>query len=424
MKRKSLATIIICIISVMILAGCGTAAESNSADKPEAVEEDAEIAEDSEDEAEDSDDEDDQKAHEKKSKKKASEMAEESGEPAALTEAECEAEVEKLIETEPVTPDNAKLLFEMANCVTFARILNNEGVIFSGMDNRDKASLRHHILDSVLWLNGDIHEDMSVTVDNEAAVLLEDAEELFEDFYGERDFSPYEYERVENGYLYPLLADGEAWQKVAHMQYFEDDDYILFSGPGFYESNGWDEEYLGYADILFAKNPDSRYGVTLAYGRYRDRQVDVAYAEASSELADSGAKKYAAGNLIDGDYTTIWAEGAPGTGIGETITLYLDKEQYVYGVLICNGYTASYDQYRNNGLITRAEADFGGGNYASAEFESNGYDGATAEILAESNRTKIELESPALTDTIVITITDATSGAKYDDTCVSEIVVY
>ena len=74
MKRKSLATIIICIISVMILAGCGTATESNSADKPEAVEEDAEIAEDSEDEAEDSDDEDDQKAHEKKSKKKASEQ--------------------------------------------------------------------------------------------------------------------------------------------------------------------------------------------------------------------------------------------------------------------------------------------------------------------------------------------------------------
>ena len=51
MKRKSLATIIICIISVMILAGCGTATESNSADKQEAVEEDAEIAEDSEKEA-------------------------------------------------------------------------------------------------------------------------------------------------------------------------------------------------------------------------------------------------------------------------------------------------------------------------------------------------------------------------------------
>ena len=51
MKGKSLATIIICIISVMILAGCGTVTESNSADKPEAVEEDAEIAEDSEKEA-------------------------------------------------------------------------------------------------------------------------------------------------------------------------------------------------------------------------------------------------------------------------------------------------------------------------------------------------------------------------------------
>ena len=71
MKRKSLATIIICIISVMILAGCGTATESNSADKPEAVEEDAEIAEDSEKEAENSaDEEKPEKKKKNKDKKK------------------------------------------------------------------------------------------------------------------------------------------------------------------------------------------------------------------------------------------------------------------------------------------------------------------------------------------------------------------
>lgn len=84
MKRKSLATIIICIISVMILAGCGTAAESNSADKPEAVEEDAEIAEDSEKEAENSADEEKpekkkKNKDKKKDKKQVEEAVDESG---------------------------------------------------------------------------------------------------------------------------------------------------------------------------------------------------------------------------------------------------------------------------------------------------------------------------------------------------------
>ncbi len=337
---------------------------------------------------------------------------------------ECAARIDQLLTSEAVYPSNAGTLAQMADCVTFARVLDSEGAIFAGMDNQDKASLRHQIMDNVLWIDSPVQEDLSDTVNNEPAVPLDVAEKLFMDFYGEEDFVPFEYERVENGYVYPLLSDGEAWQKVEHMQYFEDDDHILFTGPGFYESNGGDEEFMGYADILFAKNPDSRYGVTLLYGRYRDRKIKVASAEASSELPPSGSKTYSADNLIDGDYTTIWAEGVSGTGIGETVILHLDKKQYVYGVLICNGYTASYDQYNNNGLITKATADFGDGNYVRAELEGYGFEGATADNLAESNRTKLELEAPVMTDTIVITITDARPGAKYDDTCVSEILVY
>ena len=38
-------------------------------------------------------------------------------------------------------------------------------------------------------------------------------------------------------------------------------------------------------------------------------------------------KSYAAENLIDNDYTTVWVEGASGDGIGETITIHLSKEQ-------------------------------------------------------------------------------------------------
>ena len=44
--------------------------------------------------------------------------------------------------------------------------------------------------------------------------------------------------------------------------------------------------------------------------------------------------------------------------------------------------------------------------------------------LAACNRSRIELDKPATTDTITITITGAKSGAKYDDTCASEVWVY
>ena len=180
------------------------------------------------------------------------------------------SKVDELLTTKPVTPSNAETLSEMADCVTFGRVLNSGGVVFSKMDNMDKESLRHQITDSVLLLNGNLHEDLAVKVNDETAVPLEKAEKLFKDFYGEEDFTAFEDERVEHGLFYPLMADGEGWVRITETKYYEDGDYILLTGPSYYESNGGDEDYMGYADILFSKNPDSRYGVTLLYGRYRD----------------------------------------------------------------------------------------------------------------------------------------------------------
>ena len=180
------------------------------------------------------------------------------------------SKVDELLTTKPVTLSNAETLSEMADCATFGRVLNSGGVVFSKMDNMDKASLRHQIMNSVLLLNGNIHEDLAVRVNDETAVPLEDAEKLFKDFYDEEDFTAYEYEKIEHGFYYPVMADGEGWVRITETKYYEDDEYILLTGPSYYESNGGDEDYMGYADILFSKNPDSRYGVTLLYGRYRD----------------------------------------------------------------------------------------------------------------------------------------------------------
>lgn len=424
MKRKSLATIIICIISVMILAGCGTATESNSADKPEAVEEDAEIAEDSEKEAEDSDDEDDQKAHEKKSKKKASKKAEEIEEPVALTKSECEDEIEKLMNTEPITPENAELLLEMANCVPSAWI-DEPGVIFSEMDNEYKERLRMEFFDLIFYGGPELSEATAKNFDPSSGVPLEDVKEICRELYGEDDFTSGEYEDVKDGCLFPTFGAGDAIHVIEHMQIFEDGDYCLLSGPMICISDYEGDRFEGYGDILFVKNPDSRYGVTLLYGRCRDEVIGISSVETSSTLPASKDKSYAAENLIDNDYTTVWVEGASGDGIGETITIHLDKEQTVFGVQIVSGYTASYKQYNDNGVPTAFSADFGGGAIAEGSLEdyyiSEDY---SVEDLAACNRSRIELDKPATTDTITITITGAKSGAKYDDTCASEVWVY
>lgn len=76
-------------------------------------------------------------------------------------------------------------------------------------------------------------------------------------------------------------------------------------------------------------------------------------------------------------------------------------------------------------MLTDVKVDFGNGTTA-AEGAINGYahEGYTTENLIDENLSKIELEEPVMTDTITITITGAQTGAKYEDTCVSEIIVY
>ena len=256
-------------------------------------------------------------------------------------------------------------------------------------------------------------------------IPVEDAKKLFLDAYGDGELTPVdEYERVEDGYIILQFADGEPVDLIDPAQYFEDDDHILVSGPLFYESNGEGELFKGCADVLFVRNPDSRFGVTLLYGRLRDVNINISSAEASSELASSGGKSYSADNLTDGDPATVWAEGVPGTGVGETITLHLDKKQSVYGIQIVTGYTAGYEQYINNGMPTDIVVDFGGVYAGGHELEGYGSEGASPEDLADMNRFRVGLDEPVVTDTITVTITGAKTGARYDDTCISEIWVY
>ncbi len=352
--------------------------------------------------------------------------AEEEPAAAKLSKEQCEEEVDKLLQTEPVHPDHAATLKAMADCATCAGTVDQAGVVFYELDEDRKTRLRYRFLQAVMWGDSDLYEEIAVVLDDDRrGIFLADAKELFRDAYGDGEFAAAAHERIEDGYLIPEFGDGEAVDLVMAAQYFEDDGYILLSGPMFYESNGEGEKYEGCADILFEKNPDSRFGVTLLYGRLRDVSIGISSVETSSELPPSGGKTYSGDNLIDGDPSTVWVEGVPGTGVGETITLHLDQEQPVYGIQIVTGYTASYEQYVNNGMPTDLEVDFGGGAVAEAH-DLEGYAGEnfSSQDLADMNRFRIGLDEPVVTDTVTIRITGAKKGEKYDDTCVSEVLVY
>lgn len=427
--KNVLVAIILCIIGGLSVAGCNS--NESKPIKTDMTDESLQVAES---EPAEKEDEDEEKSPEKeinngKPKSTASEENKGEAEIINLTEAECIEKTDLLRKTEPVRIPNEETLSDIARCVTFSRVLDEKGMIFSQMDNYKRAALRHQIIDALMWgdskLYGAIPVESGVEGYNADSIIkVEDAKELFKDIYGEEDYTPTEYEHIEDGYILISYGDGDPWHMVEHMQFFEDEDHILLTGPAFYEDNGGSRSFLGYADILFEKNPDSRYGVTLLYGRYRDEKIKITSVVTSSQLPDAAGKSYSGMNLVDGDPATAWCEGVAGTGAGETITLRLDKEQKVFGVVICNGYTADYDLYTNNGMLTRVEVDFGNGYLVRGSLDGYAYEGYSTEDLVYSNLNRIELDEPVMTDTIKITIMEAERGNKYDDTCVSEIAVY
>ena len=415
MKRKTLAMIITGIICCLLIAGCqGTNTSPADTDIPQIEQEEEEAPSET------------IKTGEKGKKGTDDEFMENRSEKTALTKEQCEEEIELLKGSEPVQPDYAEILKDMMNCATTAGAVDKQGELFLELDNDQKARLRYRFLEAVMWPNSSIYEDIAAELDNdEWGVTVEDATGLFKDAYGDGEFTPAENERVENGYIIPIFGDGEPVDLVDPVRFFEDKDYILLEGPMFYESNGEGELFEGYADILFKKNPDSRFGATLLYGKLNDENISISSVETSSELPALGGKTYSGNNLTDKDPSTVWVEGADGVGIGEKVTLHLDRKQPVYGIQIVVGYTASYKQYSENGRPTDIEVDFGNGVIAEGhELEGYGSESFSAQDLADQNRFRVGLDEPVVTDTITVTITGAVKGEKYDDVCISEIWVY
>lgn len=139
----------------------------------------------------------------------------------------------------------------------------------------------------------------------------------------------------------------------------------------------------------------------------------ITKANASSTLpTDSvvNVKSYAASNLIDGNHSTVWCEGADGDGIGESVTLSGKKKQGFKGFVIWNGYQESSHLYKINNRVALLTIYADSKLIGEYKIEDKGL---------KSQRIKFGkvVEAKKLT----FEIRDVYSGTKYQDCCISEI---
>jgi hypothetical protein len=141
-------------------------------------------------------------------------------------------------------------------------------------------------------------------------------------------------------------------------------------------------------------------------------------ATASSTLAPGKEFRYDAQLLAEDDPDTgssAWVEGVKGDGLGEAVTLTLDKPAKVRRIGLVNGYAKNDDIYRKNNRVSKLDVSVNGG--------------ASFSVSVPDERLSSEMfyfDLPASTDsvsTVKLTIAGVHKGNKYDDTCLSDVVL-
>lgn len=136
----------------------------------------------------------------------------------------------------------------------------------------------------------------------------------------------------------------------------------------------------------------------------------------STLQGDDVTSYYGPNNLIDGDYSTGWAEGVSGTGVGEWFQVDFSSPQEVHGIAICPGYAKSQKLFAQNGCPTAIRVYFSDGTTMDATLQ----DSLTSGVEMQG----ISTETTHTTDYIRVEIVSVRPGSYYDDTVISEFSFY
>ena len=181
--------------------------------------------------------------------------------------------------------------------------------------------------------------------------------------------------------------------------------------------NGLGCTFEGYFKAVCTVNPDSIYGLTLVSFESINQPVATQnyLFSASSTLPASGQTVYAPNCVMDGRSDTAWVEGAEGNGEGEWIRIQsaTNTPLQLAAITMSLGYGKSPELFEANGVPTTLLVE--GDNGFREEFELYG-------PLEE--RQTLQFSRPLNSSWVTVTIVNVRPGAKYQDTCISEITFH
>lgn len=151
---------------------------------------------------------------------------------------------------------------------------------------------------------------------------------------------------------------------------------------------------------------------------------------ASASSTMRGGAAYAS-NTIDNDLDSAWAEGVPGTGVGESLTIKLARPMTVAMLGVFPGHSTDAKAFRRANRVNRAtleiqtESDLGDESSA-LDFSDLGIDvGGDTEDLVFSNKPELKFvpikRRKALN--LIIKIDSVYLGDKDDDTYIAEVEI-
>lgn len=265
------------------------------------------------------------------------------------------------------------------------------------------------------------------------------------------------YYLVEDGSVYVLnIADGSVrwingeFDGSASGSVFDDDGTLYLCGhlgPDLFivdkdgntvhKTYAFDSGYLWPYEIAYQKNRVAiTFGETppgaddVVYVDLRDYSASITKTAAETEVpqASLGAVStvtatsyleepqygfvHGPSNVIDGDLTSAWVEGADGQGEGESITLHLDGVYTISGFTIHAGYQKSTDTYHNNSRPASLRVTFS--------------DGAGIEVSLEdfNGEQIVTFDTAVNTSNVTFTILSVYPGSTYQDTAITDISLF
>ena len=138
-------------------------------------------------------------------------------------------------------------------------------------------------------------------------------------------------------------------------------------------------------------------------------------------------------NLFDNDLNTAWVEGVAGSGVGEWVEIQFEKDVQIEAVGIINGYTKNEAIFNANNRIRKIRLDVVFRDYWRGNSDLNGEKTVDIDLSEKQfNELNRNVQAPFISwladygmgravSKIRLTILEVARGAKYDDTCISEL---